>query len=148
MVLPCIVMASLNDHVSQYHSVGEILVNLANCELFTNIFLTNVHRYCTLKMYLVYALTVTYLSNFSSPITFTCTVRQNFPLAKYLSYLVHCKTARCTMQVHSSMTSKVLTLKTFILIHKQWLRKLLELGDHLLVSLKGFLFKIKYNIVL
>ena len=33
-----------------------------------------------MKMYLAYALTVAYSPNFSSPIAFTCMVRQNFPL--------------------------------------------------------------------
>ena len=31
------------------------------------------------QMYLAYTLTVAYLSNFSSPIDFTCMVYQNFP---------------------------------------------------------------------
>ena len=37
----------------------------------------------TLKMYLVYAMTVAYLSNFSLPITFTFVVHQIFPPPKY-----------------------------------------------------------------
>ena len=36
----------------------------------------NIHRYT--EMYLAYALTVAYSSNFSSPIAFTCMVCQNF----------------------------------------------------------------------
>ena len=59
-----------------YHNrkylAGEKLVN---CELFAKIssrIFTD-----TLKMY---ALTVAYLPNFSSPIAFTCMVRQNFSL--------------------------------------------------------------------
>ena len=54
---------------------GEKLVNLVNRELLAKIFLSNIH-----KMYLAYALTVAYSPNFSSPIAFTCMVRQNFPL--------------------------------------------------------------------
>ena len=52
------------------------LKNLANHELFAKIFLTNIHRHT--KNVLTYALTVAYSPNFSLPIAFACTVRQNF----------------------------------------------------------------------
>ena len=58
--------------------VWEKLASLVNCELFAKIFLANIHR--SPKMYLVYALTLTYSPNFSLPIAFTCTVRQKVPL--------------------------------------------------------------------
>ena len=53
-----------------YTVFGKYLVeaNLTNCELFTKIFLANIH------MYVAYALTVAYLPKFSSPLSFTCTV--------------------------------------------------------------------------
>ena len=56
---------------------GEKLANLVNCEVFTRI--SSPIFTDTLKLYLACALTVAYSPNFSSPITFTCTVSQNFP---------------------------------------------------------------------
>ena len=53
-------------------------------ELFAKIFLTG-----ALKMYLAYALTVSYSPNFSSPIAFTCMVCQKFSHAQYLCYPVY-----------------------------------------------------------
>ena len=81
---PNVIVSSCDRYafVSTIHGkilVREKLVNLANYELFTKIFLTSIHRY-TEKMYLAYALTVAYSPNFSSPIAFTCMVHQNFPL--------------------------------------------------------------------
>ena len=63
-----------SNHTQKYLA-GE---KLANCELFAKIFLANIFTN-TPKMYLAYALTA---PNFSSPITFTCMICQNFP-AKY-----------------------------------------------------------------
>ena len=57
--------------------------NLANYELFTKIFLTNIQ-----KMYLAYALTVAYSPNFSSPIAFTCMVHQNPPRQIFPMYSI------------------------------------------------------------
>ena len=57
------------------------LAKLENHELFAKIFLANIYRYT--KMYLAYALTITYLPNFSLPIPLTCMVRQNFPPPKF-----------------------------------------------------------------
>ena len=65
---------------------GKKLLNLVNHELFTKIFLTNIHRHT--EMYLAYALAVAYLPNFSSPIAFTCMVDQIFP-TKYFPCTVY-----------------------------------------------------------
>ena len=54
------------------------LVNLANREVFTKIFLTNIFT-DTPKLYFAYALILAYSSNFSSPTAFTCIVHQHFP---------------------------------------------------------------------
>ena len=58
--------------------VEEKLATLANREPFAKIFLTNIHRY-TENVFGIYALTVAYSPNFSSPLAFTCMVHQNFP---------------------------------------------------------------------
>ena len=63
---------------------GETFANLANCELFAKIFLTNIHRY-TEDVF-----GIAHLPNFSSPIVYiiTCMVCQNFSvygiMIKYL----------------------------------------------------------------
>ena len=51
------------------------------CAIFTIYIVTD-----TLKMYLVNALTVAYLPNFSSPIAFTCVAHHNFfpPSVQYI----------------------------------------------------------------
>ena len=65
-----------------YHTweilVGKKLANLANCEPFAKIFLTNIHRYT--ETYMAYALTVAYSPNFFLPIPITYMIHQNFPL--------------------------------------------------------------------
>ena len=60
----------------------EKLVNSVNHELFTKIFLPNIHWKCS---YLACALIVAYSPNFSLPIAFTFIVRQIFPLPKFSS---------------------------------------------------------------
>ena len=66
--------------------VGEKLANLANHGLFAKIFLTNIHRY-TENVYGI-CTDCRLLVKFSSPIAFTCTVCQNFPLPNISC--VHC----------------------------------------------------------
>ena len=58
--------------------MGEKLANLASHELFTKIFLANIHRY-TENVFGIYT-DCSLFTKFSSPITFTCMVHQNFPL--------------------------------------------------------------------
>ena len=65
-----------------YTHIGrEKLLNFANCEPFTKI--SSPIFTDTLKMYLAYARTVTYLPHFSTPIAFTCMVRQTFPILNF-----------------------------------------------------------------
>ena len=67
--------------LASYHTWENFVrEKMANHELFAKIFLTNIIFTDTRKTYTAYALTVAYLPNFSSPIAFTCMVRQNFPL--------------------------------------------------------------------
>ena len=65
----------ISSYRTQENFGREKQVNLASRELFAKIFLTNIHRYSTLKMYLAYALPVAY---FSSPIALICMIHQNF----------------------------------------------------------------------
>ena len=68
----------------------KILANLANHELITNFFLTNIHRY-TENVFGTYMhwLKLTYSPNFFLPIAFTCMICQNYPYQNFPVYGNH-----------------------------------------------------------
>ena len=74
----------------------------------------------TLKMYLAYALTLTYSPNFSSPIAFTDMVRQKFPVygSRQTTFYI---TTTCTAQIYKNywLQYKYKRQGTYLLLHSQ-----------------------------